>query len=58
VGKGGEIKIGGKGLEELNKSPETLTKLLEQVQNKGNQLSTDKSNVDCCTITNVSERTT
>ena len=46
VGKGGEIKIGGKGLEELNKSPETLTKLLEQVQNKGNQLSTDKSNVD------------
>ena len=45
VGKGGEIKIGGKGLEELNKSPETLTKLLEQVQNKGNQLSTDKSNV-------------
>jgi hypothetical protein len=46
VGKGGEIKIGGKGLEELNRSPETLTKLLEQVQNKGNQLSTDKSNVD------------
>jgi hypothetical protein len=46
VGKGGEIKIGGKGLEELNKSPETLTKLLEQVQNKGNQLSIDKSNVD------------
>ena len=46
VGKGGEIKIGGKGLEELNKSPETLTKLLQQVQNKGNQLSTDKSNVD------------
>ena len=46
VGKGGEIKIGGKGLEELNRSPETLTKLLEQVQNKGNQLSVDKSNVD------------
>jgi len=46
VGKGGEIKIGGKGLEELNKSPETLTKLLEQVQNKGNQLSVDKSNID------------
>jgi len=46
VGKGGEIKIGGKGLEELNQAPETLTKLLEQVQNKGNQLSTDKSNVD------------
>jgi len=45
VGKGGEIKIGGKGLEELNRSPETLTKLLEQVQNKGNQLSTDKSNI-------------
>jgi hypothetical protein len=41
-----KIKIGGKGLEELNKSPETLTKLLEQVQNKGNQLSIDKSNVD------------
>ena len=46
VGKGGEIKIGGKGLEELNRSPETLTKLLEQVQNKGNQLSIDKSNID------------
>jgi hypothetical protein len=46
VGKGGEIKIGGKGLEELNQAPQTLTKLLEQVQNKGNQLSTDKSNVD------------
>jgi len=45
VGKGGEIKIGGKGLEELNRSPETLTKLLEQVQNKGNQLNTDKSNI-------------
>lgn len=41
VGKGGEIKIGGKGLEELNQSPQTLTKLLEQVQNKGNQLSGD-----------------
>jgi hypothetical protein len=46
VGKGGEIKIGGKGLEELNQAPQTLTKLLEQVQNKGNQLSTDKSNVE------------
>ena len=45
VGKGGEIKIGGKGLEELNQSPQTLTKLLEQVQNKGNQLNTDKSNI-------------
>jgi hypothetical protein len=44
--KGGKIEIGGKGLEELNKSPETLTKLLEQVQNKGNQLSVDKSNID------------
>jgi hypothetical protein len=41
VGKGGEIKIGGKGLEELNQAPQTLTKLLEQVQNKGNQLSGD-----------------
>jgi len=46
VGKGGEIKIGGKGLEELNQAPQTLTKLLEQVQNKGNQLNTDKSNVE------------
>jgi hypothetical protein len=46
VGKGGEIKIGGKGLEELNQAPQTLTKLLEQVQNKGNQLSTDKSNIE------------
>ena len=46
VGKGGEIKIGGKGLEELNQAPQTLTKLLEQVQNKGNQLSVDKSNID------------
>lgn len=46
VGKGGEIKIGGKGLEELNQAPETLTELLKQVQNKGNQLNTDKSNVD------------
>jgi hypothetical protein len=44
--KGGKIEIGGKGLEELNKSPETLTKLLERVQNKGNQLSVDKSNID------------
>lgn len=46
IGKGGEIKIGGKALEDLNRSPETLTKLLQQVQNKGNQLSTDKSNID------------
>jgi hypothetical protein len=46
VGKGGEIKIGGKGLEELNQAPQTLTKLLEQVQNKRNQLSTDKSNIE------------
>lgn len=46
VGKGGEIKIDGKGIEELNQAPQTLTKLLEQVQNKGNQLNTDKSNVN------------
>jgi hypothetical protein len=47
LGKSGEIKIGGKGLEELNKSPQELTKLLQQVQNKGNQLSTDaKANID------------
>ena len=36
----------GRTDEEADRSPETLTKLLEQVQNKGNQLNTDKSNVD------------
>lgn len=47
ISKSGEIKIGGKGLEELNKSPQELTKLLQEVQNKGNQLSTDaKANID------------
>lgn len=47
ISKTGEIKIGGKGLEELNKNPQELTKLLQEVQNKGNQLSTDaKTNID------------